>query len=99
MKNRHLHIMKYLTIPLFALLCACNKLDIPTLERHELQLTAVYGNTVVMYDITADKEAHLTYNYDLFCIDLVTLVRAYYKNERPIFVFLCDVETYIYYRL
>ena len=71
----------------------------PTLERHELQLTAVYGNTVVLYDITAGKEVRLTYSYDLFGIDIVTLVRAYYKHERPIFVFLCDVETYKYYRL
>ena len=91
--------MKWLVMPLFACLCACNKVDVPVLERHEVQLTAVYGNTVVMYDITADKEVRLTYSYDLFGVDIVTLVRAYYKNERPIFVFLCDVNNYKYYRL
>ena len=99
MRNKDIHIMKWLIMPLFALLCACNKVDIPTLERHELQLIAVYDNNVIMYDITANKEVMLTYNYDLFCIDLVTLYRAYYKNEHPIFVFLCDIETLTYYRL
>ena len=91
--------MKWLIFPLFAFLFACNKVDVPTFERHELQLTAVYGNTVVLYDVTAGKEVRLTYSYDLFGVELVTLVRAYYKHERPIFVFLCDVETYKYYRL
>ena len=71
----------------------------PTLERHELQLTAVYGNTVVLYDITAGKEVRLTYSYDLFGVEIVTLVRAYYKHERPVFVFLCDTKTNKYYRL
>ena len=91
--------MKWLVMPLFAFLCACNKVDVPTLERHELQLTAVYGNTVVLYDITYDKEVRLTYSYDLFGVEIVTIVRAYYKHERPIFVFLCDVENFKYYRL
>ena len=88
--------MKWLVMSLFAFLCACDKVDVPTLERHELQLTAVYGNTVVLYDITADKEVRLTYSYDLFGVDIVTLVRAYYKHERHIFVFLSDVENYKY---
>lgn len=91
--------MKCLIFHLFAFLCACNKVDVPTLERHELQLTAVYGNTVVLYDITAGKEVRITYSYDLFGVDIVTLVRAYYKHELPIFVFLCDVEIFKYYRL
>ena len=38
-------------------------------------------------------------SYELFGVDIVTLVRAYYKHERPIFVLLCDVENYEYYRL
>ena len=91
--------MKWLVIPLFAFLYSCDKVDVPTLERHEVQLTAVYGNTVVLYDITAGKEVRLTYSYDLFGVEIVTLVRAYYKHERPIFVFLCDVNNYKYYRL
>ena len=91
--------MKWLVIPLFACLYSCDKVDVPTLERHEVQLTAVYGNTVVLYDITSDKEVRLTYSYDLFGVEIVTLVRAYYKHERPIFVFLCDVENYKYYVL
>ena len=91
--------MKWLVASLFAFLCACNNVDVPTFERHELQLTAVYGNTVVLYDITADKEVRLTYSYDLFGVEIVTLARAYYKHERPIFVFLCDVNNLKYYRL
>ena len=91
--------MKWLIFHLFAFLCACDKVDVPTLERHEVQLTAVYGNTVVLCDITADKEVRLTYSYDLFGVEIGTPVRAYCKHERPIFVFLCDIENFKYYML
>ena len=70
--------MKWLIFPLFAFLCACDKVDAPTLERHEVQLTAVYGNTVVLYDITADKEVRLTYSYDLFGVEIVTQLTHLY---------------------
>ena len=69
------------------------------LEKHTLQLVAVYGETVIMYDYTLEKDVCITYSYDLFNLELGELNACVIRESHPTFVFLCDVENLIYYRL
>lgn len=68
-------------------------------EKHTLQLVAVYGSTIVMYDYTLEKEVRITYSYDLFELELVELNACVIRKSYPTFVFMCDVENLIYYQL
>ena len=69
------------------------------LEKHTLQLVAVYGSTVIMYDYTLEKDVRITYSYDLFKLELVELNVCVIRDSHPTFVFMCDVENLIYYQL
>ena len=69
------------------------------LEKHTLQLVAVYGETVIMYDYTLEKDVRITYSYDLFKLELGELNAMAIRESHPIFVFMCDVENLIYYQL
>ena len=69
------------------------------LEKHTLQLVAVCGSTIVMYDYTLEKDVRITYSYNLFNMELVELNACVIRESHPIFVFLCDVENLIYYQL
>lgn len=69
------------------------------LEKHTLQLVAVYGSTIVMYDYTLEKDVRITYSYDLFKLELGELNACVIRESHPIFVFMCDVENLIYYQL
>lgn len=69
------------------------------LEKHTLQLVAVYGETVIMYDYTLEKEVRITYSYDLFKLELGELNAMAIRESHPTFVFMCDVENLIYYQL
>ncbi len=69
------------------------------LEKHTLQLVAVCGSTIVMYDYALDKEVHITYSYDLFKLGLGELNACIIRESHPVFVFMCDVENLIYYQL
>ena len=69
------------------------------LDKHTLQLVAVCGSTIVMYDYTLEKEVRITYNYDLFKLELSELNAMVIRDSHPAFVFMCDVENLIYYQL
>ena len=69
------------------------------LEKHTLQLVAVYGETVIMYDYTLEKDVRITYSYDLFKLELSELNAMVIRESHPTFVFMCDVENLIYYQL
>ena len=69
------------------------------LEKHTLQLVAVYGETVIMYDYTLEKDVYITYSYDLFKLGLGELNACVIRESHPTFVFMCDVENLIYYQL
>ena len=69
------------------------------LEKHTLQLVAVYGSTIVMYDYTLEKDVRITYSYDLFKLGWVELNACVIRKSHPTFVFMCDVENLIYYQL
>ena len=99
MKKIICNIIKGFVLFTFICLYSCNKIDTPTLEKHELQFVAVYNNMIVLYDINLNKEVSLKYNYELFEIDLITLTRIYYRMENPTFTFLCDINSNQYYKL
>lgn len=80
-------------------LVGCEKVEIPTLEKHELTLICVSDKVITLYDTTLNETVNVVYSYSLFQCELLTITRAYYKNQRPTFTFLCDVETKTYYRL
>ena len=69
------------------------------LEKHTLQLVAVCGETVIMYDYTLEKYVHITYSYDLFIFGLGALNACIIRESHPTFVFMCDIENLIYYQL
>ena len=69
------------------------------LEKHTLQLVAVYGETVIMYDYALNKEVGITYSYNLFKLELGELNACVIRESHPTFVFMCDVENLIYYQL
>lgn len=69
------------------------------LDKHTLQLVAVCGSTIVMYDYTLEKEVRITYNYDLFKLELSELNAMVIRDSHPTFVFMCDVKNLIYYQL
>lgn len=69
------------------------------LEKHTLQLVAVCGSTIVMYDYTLEKDVRITYSYDLFKLELGELNACVIRESHPTFVFMCDVENLIYYQL
>ena len=69
------------------------------LEKHTLQLVAVYGETVIMYDYALNKAVGITYSYNLFKLELGELNACVIRESHPTFVFMCDVENLIYYQL
>ena len=69
------------------------------LEKHTLQLVDVYGETVIMYDYTLEKDVRTTYSYDLFKLEFGELNACVIRESHPTFVFMCDVENLIYYQL